>query len=98
MYRTVLMMLYATGLRRTEMCDLKIAVSPLTATISLTWRVKQLLSGSSLRKTGSSSQALRRRRTCSRYAHGGKKKVMTVSAHEFLRRFLMIRPNGGRPP
>ena len=29
------------------------------------------------------------------YAHGGKKKVMTVSAHEFLRRFLMhVLPGG----
>ena len=29
------------------------------------------------------------------YAHGGKKKVMTVSAHEFLRRFLLhVLPGG----
>jgi hypothetical protein len=29
------------------------------------------------------------------YAHGGKKKVMTVSADEFLRRFLLhVLPNG----
>jgi hypothetical protein len=29
------------------------------------------------------------------YAHGGKQKVMTVSAHEFLRRFLLhVLPGG----
>jgi hypothetical protein len=29
------------------------------------------------------------------YAHGGKKKIMTVSAHEFLRRFLLhVLPGG----
>ena len=29
------------------------------------------------------------------YAHGGKQKVMTVSAHEFLRRFLLhVLPKG----
>jgi hypothetical protein len=32
------------------------------------------------------------------YAHGGKKKIMTVSAHEFLRRFLLHVLPGGLVP
>jgi len=81
MHRTMLLMMYATGLRR----DRDVLLTPIAAGDSARVLALEEAQGLPVPGHGKGCISFRWRD----HAPGGKQKVTTVSAHEFLRRFLL---------